>query len=423
MKKAAATLIGAVGFPYVISSSALGKNGLVAPSNRIVIGAIGLGWQGTSNMNAFLHKDDVQFVAVCDIDANHLQKAKNTVDEVYGNNNCAVYTDFRELIARGGLDAVSIALPDHWHSVPAITAARSGLDIYGEKPLSHTLHEGRAMCDAVKQYGRIWQTGSWQRSVRNFHRACELVRNEKIGKVKYAEVGLGRGHSDYADTREKQAPEPPPKQLDYEFWLGPAPWAEYCPARVHKNWRWVLSHGGGKIMDWVGHHVDIAHWGLGLQYTGPIEVQGWGKFPGTGVWDAPTEYEFTCKYANGATILVASRFPSGVKWYGEEGWVWVDRGNFDAEPKGVLKEKISPDDNHLYRSRDHFRNFLDCVKNRRETIASCEIAHRSASVGHLGQIAIALGRKIRFNPDTEEILDDSTAAKMLGKVMRSPWHL
>lgn len=423
MKKAAGSLIGTVGLPYIIPSSALGKSSSVAPGNRIVMGAVGLGWQGTNNMRNFLHKDDVRVVAVCDVDAGHLQRAKNTVNETYGNKDCAVYSDFRDLLARDDLDAVSIALPDHWHSIPAIAAARAGLDIYGEKPFSHTLLEGRAMCEAVKNYGRIWQTGSWQRSRKNFHRACELVRNGKVGKVKYAEVGLGSGHEDYAHTRNRQTPQPAPEQLDYNFWLGPAPWAQYCPARVHKNWRWVLSHGGGRIMDWVGHHLDIAHWGLGLDYTGPVEVQGWGKFPETGLWNAPTEYEFTCKYANGVKIVVASRFPSGVKWQGEDGWIWVDRGNFDAEPKSVLNEKIAPDDIHLYKSRDHFRNFIDCVKTRRETITPSEIAHRSASVGHLGQIAITLGRKIRFNPDTEQILDDPTAAKMLGKVMRSPWHL
>ncbi len=423
LKKAAGTAAAAVCFPYVVPSSALGKAGTVAPSNRVVMAGIGLGWQGTANMKSFLGRDDVQFIAVCDIDKNHLAQAKQTVDKTYGNQDCATYHDFRELLARGDLDAVSIALPDHWHSIPAIAAARAGLDIYGEKPLSHTLLEGRAMCQAVERYNRIWQTGSWQRSVEKFHRACELVRNGRIGKVTHVEVGLGRGHSDYAHTRNQQTPGPPPPELDYDFWLGPAPWAPYCPARVHKNWRWVLDHGGGKIMDWVGHHVDIAHWGLGLDYTGPVEVEGWGKFPPDGVWDAPTEYEFTCKYANGVTMVVASRFESGTKWYGEHGWVAVDRSKLRTEPARLLREKIGPDETRLYYSRDHWGNFIECVKTRRTTITPCEIAHRSATVGHLAQIAITLGRKIRFNPQTEQILDDPTASRMLGKVMRSPWSL
>jgi len=424
LKKAA----GAAAFPYLFSSSVLGKgspkgNKTVAPSERIVLAAIGIGWQGTNNMRGFLAKDEVQIVAVCDVDKNHLVQAKNTVDEQYQNKDCATYSDYRELLARGDLDAVSIAVPDHWHAIPAMAAARAGLDIYGEKPLSHRLKEGRAMCDTVSRYGRVWQTGSWQRSVANFHHACELVRNGRIGKVYKVEVGLGGGYRDYAHTKDQQTFGPPPKELDYDFWLGPAPWAPYCPARVHKNWRWHLDYGGGRIMDWVGHHVDIAHWGLGLDYTGPVEVEGWGKEPRDGLWNAPTEYEFTCKYANGLKMIVSSSFPDGTKWYGDQGWIYVNRGRSDANPKSVLKEVIGPDEIQLYKSRDHLQNFLDCVKSRRLTIAPCEVAHRSASVGHLGLIAIALGRKIRFDPETEQILGDQTAARLLGNAMRSPWHL
>lgn len=423
LRKAAGAAAGVTVFPYFVPSSALGKAGTVAPSNRIVMGAIGIGWQGYSNMKGLLNKEEVRFVAVCDIDKEHLAKAKRKVDNTHGNNDCATYHDFRELIARGDLDAVCIALPDHWHAIPVIMAARAGIDIHGEKPLSHTLAEGRAMCEAVSRYGRIWQTGSWQRSVANFHHACELVRNGQIGKVHRVEVGLGRGYSDYAGTRDQQTSGPPPEELDYNFWLGPAPWAPYCPARVHKNWRWHLDYGGGRIMDWVGHHVDIAHWGLGLDYTGPVEVEGWGKYPEDGVWNAATEYRFTCRYANGLKMVVSSSFAGGAKWYGEDGWVYVNRGKIDAEPKSVLKEVIGPDEIQLYRSRDHLQNFLDCIKSRQLTITPCEVAHRSASVGHLAQIAMRLGRKLRFNPDTEQILGDPTASSMLSKPMRSPWHL
>ena len=423
LKRAAGAAVGAIGFPYVVSSSALGKAGTISPSNRIVMGAIGIGWQGYSNMKGFLNKDEVQFVAVCDIDKNHLDEAKSSVDEKYGNGDCATYHYFREMLARGDLDAVCIALPDHWHSIPVIAAARAGIDIHGEKPLSHSLKEGRAMCNAVKRYGRIWQTGSWQRSVANFHHACELVRNGRIGKVHRVEVGLGRGHSDYSHNKDQQTPTAPPKELDYDFWLGPAPWAPYCPARVHKNWRWHLDYGGGKVMDWVGHHVDIAHWGLGLDYTGPVQVEGWGKYPKEGLWNAPTEYEFTCKYADGLEMVVASRFEGGAKWFGQDGWLFVGRGQSDANPKSVLDEKIGPDEIQLYKSRDHLGNFLDCIKTRRQTITPCEVAHRSASVGHLGQIAMALGRKIRFDPDTERIIGDATASEMLLGPMRNDWHL
>jgi predicted dehydrogenase len=241
--------------------------------------------------------------------------------------------------------------------------------------------------------------------------------------VHRVEVGLGGGYSDYAGTKDKQTAGPPPPELDYDFWLGPAPWAPYCPARVHKNWRWHMDYGGGRIMDWVGHHIDIAHWGLDLDGTGPVEVEGRGKYPTEGVWNAATEYEFTCKYADGLQLVSANSFADGTKWYGDKGWVHVDRGRLDANPRSVLNEVIGPDEVRLYKSRDHLQNFLDCVKSRRQTITPCEVAHRSASVGHLAVIAIRVGRKIRFNPETEQILGDPTADSLLGKPMRSPWHI
>ncbi|MEA3366376.1 MAG: Gfo/Idh/MocA family oxidoreductase, partial [Candidatus Hydrogenedentes bacterium] len=244
--------------PTIITRCATTSPARPAASERVVMGAIGLGWQGPGNLKNFLSNPDVQVVALCDVDQNHLMQNKTTVDRAYGNTDCATYTRFEDLIARGDLDAVSIALPDHWHAIPVIAAADAGLDIYGEKPLSHTLIEGRAMCDAVKRNKRIWQTGSWQRSVENFHHAAELVRNGRIGKVKYIEVGLGQGYEDYAKTGDQTTFGPPPPELDYERWLGPAPVAPYCPARVHKNWRWIMDYGGGRIMDWVGHHLDIA---------------------------------------------------------------------------------------------------------------------------------------------------------------------
>jgi predicted dehydrogenase len=394
---------------------------------------IGLGMQGPSNMKQFFQQDDCRVVAVCDIDKNHLRDAVNLVNDHYQNKDCAAYADFREVLTREDIDAVEISVPDHWHAIMAIEAASAGKDIYCEKPLSHDFRQGRAMCDAVKRYGTIWQTGSWQRSEERFRYACELVRNGRIGKVRHVEVALYPGHRDFEGTKGQEMLQPPPAQLDYDTWLGPAPYAPYCPARVHRNWRWNLDYGGGQLMDWVGHHVDIAHWSLGLDYTGPVEIEGQGVFPKTGVWNSPTDYDVNIKYADGMTMLVTSKieYPlgkewvdtSGVKWYGENGWICVTRGGIDAQNKDVLKEKIGPDEIHLYNSPGHCRNFLDCVKSRRTTITPCEIAHRSATVGHLGQIALLLGRKIRFNPKTEEIINDPTAARLLGTGMRSPWHL
>jgi predicted dehydrogenase len=426
LRRATGTVVGAIGFPYIVPSSVLGHPGSVAPSERITIGFIGVGWQGTSNLNSFLAEKDCLVIAVCDVDKNHLQDAVNIVNDLYGNKDCAAYHDFRQLLARDDIDAVVLSLPDHWHAIPAIEAARAGKDIYGEKPLSHTFNEGRAICQAVKRYNRVWQTGSWQRSEANFRFACELVLNGRIGKVHTVEVGLPSGYADYGKTRGQEEICPPPKELDYDLWLGPAPYEPYCPARVHKNWRWHLDYGGGQLMDWIGHHLDIAHWGLGFDYTGPYEIEGQGIYPKSGLWNAATTYRLTAKYPKNVTIIIAGGYGNirgGTKWIGEDGWVWVSREYMDASPQKLLKERFGSDEIHLFRSPGHCRNFLDCVKSRATTVAPCEVAHRSVTPGHLGQIAMLLGRKIRFNPDTEEIIGDQTATRMLGYAMRSPWHL
>jgi len=422
LKDSAVALTAAVGFPYMVPDSVFGT---FAPSERITIGCIGTGWMGTENLHSFLNQPDAHIIAICDIDANHLKNAVHIVNEKYGNKDCASYHNFWELLARDDIDAVSCGLPDHWHAIPAVEAAKAGKDIYSEKPLSHTLREGRAMCDAVKRYGRIWQTGSWQRSVANFRSACMLVRNGRIGKVTRAEVGLPAGHTDFAGTKNQTAIQPPPPELDYGRWLGPAPYAPYAVARVHKNWRWSLDYGGGQIMDWIGHHGDIAHWGLGFDYESPVEVEGRGEYPRTGLWNTATRFKIRAVYANGVEVLIGggAGLRSGTKWIGEDGWVWVDRERLDAEPAGLLKETFGPNDIQLYHSPEHHRNFLDCIKSRRPTITPCEVSHHSVIPGHLGQIAMLLGRKIRFDPNTEEIIGDAEADEMLGRPMRSPWHL
>ncbi|MFQ6069229.1 MAG: Gfo/Idh/MocA family protein [Candidatus Aminicenantales bacterium] len=426
LKKLSLAAAGTFAAPAIIPSPVLGKGKAVPPSNRIVMAGIGFGMMGIPNMKAFLEKKEVQWVAVCDVDENHLRQARDIVNQKYGNRDCATYKDFRELCQRTDIDAVSIALPDHWHAIPAIECARAGFDIYGEKPLSHSLLEGRAMCEAVKRYSRIWQTGSWQRSVENFHHACELVRNGRMGKILKVEVGLPSGHYDFAGTKGQEKIGPPPSELDYDFWVGPAPYSPYCPAKVHRNWRWVMDFGGGQLMDWVGHHVDIAHWGLGFDLTGPVEIEGWGEFPRRGVWNSPTRYYLKARYADGTPMDIAGgheEIRPGTKWIGEYGWIWVNRGGLEAHPQEILNERIGPNEIRLYRSRDHYQNFLDCVKSRRQTITPIEVAHRSASVGHLGGIAMELGRKIRFNPEKEEIIGDAEAARLLGRSYRSPWQL
>ena len=426
IERTVAVAAGAVAFPYIIPSSALGADGAVAPSNRVVLGCIGVGSQGTGNMKGFLGNKDVQIVAVCDVDKSHRLEAKKIIDRKYDNSDCADYNDFRELLARTDLDAVSIAVPDHWHSMPAILAAQSGRDIYAEKPLSLTIVEGRAMCDAVHRYGRVWQTGSWQRSQNHFRFACELVRNGRIGKVHTVMVGLPTG-----PKIEPQPAMPVPEGFDYDFWLGPAPWAPYTEKRCHWNFRWILDYSGGQLTDWAAHHCDIANWGMGTEYTGPVEVQGVGDFPRDGLYNAAIDYTFDCKYAPGASPVapdgfvmnVSNKNRGGATWEGTDGWVWVDRGGIDAHPKELLNSRIGPDEIHLYKSTDHMLNFLACMRTRELTITPIEVAHRAISIAHLGNIAMQLGRKVGWDPKTEQILDDAEASRKLLRTMRAPWHI
>ncbi len=415
LKSAAA---GAVAAPYFVPSRLLGAD---APSEKIVMGAIGVGSMGNGDLGGFLGDRRIHVVGVCDVDAGRRERAKNRVDGRYKTKDCKTYLDYRELIGRGDLDAVMTALPDHWHAAPAIAAAKAGCDIHGQKPFARSIREGRAMCDAMHRYGGVWQTGSQQRSDRRFRFACELVRNGRIGKVHRVEVGLPTGRGGGSTE-----PKPVPKGLDWDFWLGPAPKRPYQGFGPHWNWRWILDYSGGQLTDWCGHHVDIAHWGLGLDRTGPRTIEPIkATYPETGLYDVPTEYHFVCTYATGVQISVANNriHAQGCKWIGSDGWVYVRRGTIDAEPKSLLREKIGPGEVRLYNSGGHKQNFVDCILSREETICPAEVGHRSISVGLLGEIAMLTGRTIRWNPDTEEILDDPGASSLLGRSYREPWQL
>lgn len=424
-KKTAAATIGASVFPAIIPSSAFGAT---APGNRLTMGCIGLGSQGTGNMRNFLGRRDIHIVAVSDVDREHRLRAKGIIDSKYGNNDCTPYNDFREMLERDDLDVISIAVPDHWHAIPAIACAKKKLDIYAEKPLALTIKEGRAMCHAVHKNGIVWQTGSWQRSKDNFRFACELVRNGRIGNVHTVKVGLPSGR-----PIEPQPEMPVPDGFDYNFWLGPAPWSPYTQERCHWNFRWILDYSGGQLTDWGAHHCDIAQWGMDTEYTGPFEVYGKGDYPREGLWDAATSYHFYCTYPVGVSPVAPKGFVmdvgdgkynrGGVKWEGEDGWVWVDRGGIDAHPKDLLRSKIGANEIRLYDSRDHAQNWIDCIKSRSLTITPIEVAQRSISIAHLGNIAMRLGRKIKWDPQREVILNDDEANRMLIRTMRAPWHI
>jgi len=418
----------------IVPSSAIAGTTRTPPSRTITMGMIGLGSMGTRHVKGFLQEPDVRILAVCDVDAARRRQAVQEINNHHKNTDCRAYNDFRDLVARDDIDTLCIAVPDHWHAVIAAEGIRAGKDIYGEKPLTLTIAEGRRLVELVHRYGRVWQTGSWQRSTNHFRFGCELVRNRRIGKLLRVEVGIGPGFKEPAGPTLDHIPPQParlvPPDLDYDLWLGPAPWAPYTPKRCHWNFRWILDYSGGQVTDWGAHHVDIAHWGMDCDHTGPVEVSGKGIFPRDGLWNAAVDYDFLCTYPNGLTMRVASNnhLPQGVRFIGEDGTVHITRAQLRTTPNSLLKEKFSPDEIHLPKPagdhrQGHRRDFLDCVKTRARTIAPVEIGHRSAIPCHLGNIAMILGRRIRWDPAAEQVIADDTAARMLCRPMRSPWHL
>jgi predicted dehydrogenase len=432
------------------------QSSTTSANNRINVGVIGMGWQGPGNTDSLLTLSECQVVAACDIDANHLQAALKKVNDAYGNEDCKGYHDYRELLAREDIDAVMIAVPDHWHEIVATEAARRKKDIYAEKPLAHTIAEQQSIVRAVQDNGIVWQMGSWQRSVAMFHKAAEIVRNGLIGTVTHVEVGLPGGNSDFDDVGKKSLAElgaaagnftsleqivsgtpawnqlvtDPPKELDYEMWVGPSKMEPYIKARSHKSWRWNYNTGGGELLDWIGHHCDIAHWGLDFDHSGPSEVEGSGELPpANAVWNTAPKYRFELKYPQGITMTIAGGYPdikAGVKWIGTEGWVWVDREGFDVSNPAWKQGKYLPRELRkvkLYTSSDHMENFLDCVRTRQATVTPVEVGHHSAIPGHLCLISMLTGRKIHWDVKEEKIIGDPEASKLMTREYRGPWKM
>jgi predicted dehydrogenase len=445
----------AVALPFILPSGLCAAPFRRGPNDRINLAAIGWGMQGPGNTRNFLASADCQVVAVCDLDKHHLNEAVKTVNEHYGNKDCKAYHDFRELLAREDIDAVMIAVPDHWHEIVATEAARRGKDIYGEKPLAKTISEQQSIVRAVEKNSIIWQTGSWQRSQAPFRKAAEIVRNGLIGKVTHVEVGLPAGHFDFAHTAPEllerlgqpdnnsaylttvlpgtpdwdKAVEKPPAYFDFATWLGASKEEPYIKARAHMNWRWNYNTGGGQLMDWIGHHCDIAHWGLGFDNNGPSEVEGHGEFPDPkAIWNTCGKYRIELKYPDDITMTIAGGYPDiqgGTKWIGTDGWVWVNRGGFEGSNPEWKKYKNLPDSmvkERLYNSASHFQNFLDCIRSRKPTITPAQTAHHSAIPGHLGLISMLTGRKIRWNVADEQILDDPEASALMRRDYRAPWQ-
>ncbi|MCB9846633.1 MAG: Gfo/Idh/MocA family oxidoreductase [Phycisphaeraceae bacterium] len=418
-----ATTGAALAFPTIVRARSLGLGSAPAPSNRVTLGLIGCGGMGRSDLSSLMPKAGVIALAVADPDRSHREAARAEVLQrrrAAGDSSpaCDAYNDYRDLLARPDIDAVIVGSPDHWHSLHVVHAAKAGKDIYGEKPLSLTIHEGRVMSDTIRQYGRVFQTGSQQRSDRLFRHACELVRNGRIGRVRRVTCGLPAG-----ERTGNHPPFPVPDGFDYDMWLGPAPWEPYCEHRTHYEFRHLLDYSGGKLTDWGAHHIDIGQWALGEMESGPTRISATGTYPQDGLWNAPVDYTVTATYASGVELIATSSAENGVLFVGDDGWVFVTRGRIDAQPKALLSEVFLPREDRLEISNDHHQNFLDCVRSRRDPIAPIEHAHRSISIAHLGNIALKLGRAITWDPPTETIAGDPTASAMLSRPMRGPWRL
>lgn len=442
-KSAVATA--AVGFPYVVQPSALGLQGESYPSERITLGCIGVGVQGTANIDAFLGESDVQIVALCDVEKGSdlyygegsygLEPARERVEKYYGGQarflgvgGCDIYSDFRRVLERKDIDAVVVSTPDHWHAVIGILAAQSGKDIYCEVPLANSVLEGRELTEAVSQYERILQTGSYSRSEDNVRFACELVRNGRIGKLNTIRVSMPTSDPHHQLVREMAGPHPdmaPPTSLYYDMWLGPAPYEPYTEKRCHFWWRYILDYGGGEITNQGAHIIDIVQLGNDSDETAPIEIKAKGKRLPEGLFDVFMEYEFELKYDNGVRVIGSNDGAGGVKFEGEDGWIQVkiDSGELDAEPKSVLTDEIGRGETGLGRSSGHYRDFIEAIKRRTDTLATAEAGHRATSICHLVNIAMLTEATLEYNPRMERVTNSYDADRMLTRHFRSPWHI
>ncbi len=436
--------------PTFIPGSALGKNGAIAPSERIVMGCIGLGGQGTHNMRAFINQPDTQLVALCDVDTGvgdydmlyqepgknraGLQPAVQKAIAAYKaqgvekqQSDFSTYTDFRELLARKDIDAVTVCTPDHWHGLVTIAAAQAGKDIYCEKPLVNSVAEGRVVCDTVQQNSRILQTGSHERSNNSVRYAYELVKNGRIGRLREIHVNMPNSDSHHETLRQDRGPhptQPVPDGFFYDMWLGPASWAAYTPKRTHFWWRFILETGGGEMTDRGAHIIDLAQFINETDNSGPVEFKAKGEQVKSHLFDCFIEYEFECRYANGVKLIGTSEGDRGLKLVGDDGWIFIHihGGRLEASNPDILLSKIGPNEIHTQYSPGHHRNFLDSVKSRRRAIAHQEIGHRTATICHLLNIAMLLDKPFSWDPQ-REISSDADVNKMLQRPTRSPWRL
>jgi predicted dehydrogenase len=411
-----------VAAPLMLPASVLGRGGAVAPSNRIVFGCIGVGARARHVMPSFLAQADLVFIAVSDCRADRLRSAKEIMDSHYGNRDCRMYPDFRELLAQPGIDAVFIALGDRWHTTASVYAARAGKDIYCEKPISMTIREGRLLVEACRRYGTIYQAGTQRRSTPSYRFAAEMVRQGRLGRVHTVEMQVWTG-----PTIPHDKPSPVPAGWDYDNWLGPVQWRPFVPGRVEgANWNYFWDTGEGPIIGMGCHYTDQMQWALGRDHTGPVEFEGQCTWPDPAQFmsETPVTAQVRCRYADGLVGAMYSRrsfTERYIRYIGDEGWIQVDDETdlVTAEPKTILNLRDAGGANWVD-AGDHVRNLLVSIRSRRPTICHPEAAHRAQTICQAFNIGLRLGRTLRWDP-IQERFDSDAANRMLGREPRAPW--
>lgn len=445
LKNAATTAAGAMILPTVVPSSVFGKN---APSNKINIGQIGCGRIARAHDTAeTLKYDQARMIAACDVDTNRMKDSKKRIEEFYakktGKSNYVdvkLYENYQDMLANPDIDAVVISTPDHWHSQPAMEAALAGKDIYLQKPTSLTIEEGRLLSDIVHKQGVVLQMGTQQRSMPQFRIAAELVRNGRIGKIHTVKVGLP-GDPAGPDFETGSVP----SNLNFDMWLGSTPEMEYMEKMVHPQdgysrpgWLRHENFGAGMITGWGQHHYDSAAWGMDTEHTGPISIEAVAQFPKAGSWNVHGDFMVKHEYANGISVFTSGGYDNGIRYEGEDGWIFVSRGSYTAsasdpvlaekskralnasDPK-ILESKIGNDEIHLYKSAEQHGDWLDCIKTRKQPVSSVEVGHRSCSVCLVSHIAMKIPGVLNWDPTAERFVDNDLANSMLSRPQRYPY--
>lgn len=420
--------IGAVGIPYLVPTSAFGQNGSVAANDRIQMGFIGTGGQGTGNMKAFFGIPGVQVIAVCDVIKERRERTKMNFEQMTPGNAIAAYADWREVVANKDIDAVCIATQDHWHAIIAVAAVRAGKDIYCEKPLGVSVAECKAIRDAVHKSNIVFQTGTQQRSDRNFRFACELALNGYLGRIHTVRVGAP-GPTYKRTYMKPTTEEPVPQGFDYDMYVGPAPMKPYNGGRIAwPDWYLIWDYCAGFIVNWGVHHLDIANWGCPDVGAKSCELEFTGSYRNDGLTDNINDWKGEFRYPDGLKMVYTDAEEKtdendGCRFIGDQGWVHVNRYGIWAEPKTILDVRLKSSDKPLAESRSHQRNFIECVRSRRQPIADVDAGYKASILGMIAETSIRLKRNLKWDAAAEHFRDDDEADALLTRPMRSPWHL